>query len=81
MKIRLHKRALKYLETLDAVSRQRVSNALKNLEHEPTVGDIKPLQPYKHHFRLRVGNFRVTFHYEQGIIAVDDIDSRGQIYK
>jgi mRNA-degrading endonuclease RelE of RelBE toxin-antitoxin system len=59
---------------------------LTRLGKEPPEGDIIPLSGYKDEFRLRIGSYRVLFHFETTddgtvFIAVDEIDNRGQVYK
>jgi mRNA-degrading endonuclease RelE of RelBE toxin-antitoxin system len=42
MKVVVHPIAEKYLDKLNTVDRDRIENALLNLEKEPPEGDIRP---------------------------------------
>jgi mRNA interferase RelE/StbE len=81
MKVVLEKQAAKYLESLDAVMKRRITEALKNLADEPPAGDIKRLQGQEAAYRLRIGNYRILFKDKVTCIAVYKIGPRGQIYK
>ena len=81
MEVKLHRRAKRHLDAIDKHTRARIIAALRGLESEPPTGDIKPLLPKKNRRCLRIGEYRIIFHYEKDIIMVDDIDIRGQIYK
>ena len=61
MKVVLEKKAVKYLESLDANMRRRIKEALKNLEKEPPAGDIVKLQGQEIAYRLRIGGYRVLY--------------------
>lgn len=81
MEALLHKDAEKYLSRQNATDRKRVKDAIKDLEKEPSEGDIRPYEGSKDILRLRVGNFRALFKYEKDYILVTHIESRGQAYK
>ena len=46
-------------------------------------GDVKKLQNNHELYRLRVGSYRIIFHYVQNEIIIDvtNADNRGDIYK
>ncbi len=77
MYIRYAKIAIKHIEDLDRISKQRIKTAIERLPF----GDIKKLKGYQNDYRLRVGNFRVLFSLEDDIITVKDVLPRGQAYK
>jgi mRNA interferase RelE/StbE len=74
--IHYSKQASKFLQKQDAVSRERIINAIHRL---PT-GDVKKLQG-EPGYRLRVGDYRVIFDRDGNVLMIIKIDSRGQIYK
>jgi mRNA interferase RelE/StbE len=80
MKVKLHKEADKYLNRLDKTDRDRFDEAFTDLEKEPPKGDIRPYEGCKDVLRLRVGNFRAIFKYEDNFILVTHIEPRGQAY-
>jgi len=80
MKVVLEKQAAKYLESLDAVMRRRIHEALKGLAGEPPSGDIVKLQG-EDGYRRRVGDYRIVFDITETEIIVYKIAPRGQAYK
>ena len=86
MRIEYKKQAVKFLESLDRPTKQRIKSAIEGLIEQPPKGDIKPLQGYKDgRKRLRVGKYRIIYKYEPDgeitVLMILDIDSRGDIYK
>ncbi|GHT81500.1 plasmid stabilization system protein [Spirochaetia bacterium] len=81
MKVVVRPLAAKYVSRLNAADRERIKSALANLEKEPPEGDIFPISGQKRTFRLRVGSFRAIFRFEDNMILVTHIESRGQVYK
>ena len=77
MYIRYAKVAVKHIEDLDKISKQRIKTAIEKLPF----GDIKKLKGYQNDYRLRVGNLRVLFLLENDIITIKDVLPRGQAYK
>lgn len=77
MYIRYAKIAVKHIEDLDKISKQRIKTAIEKLPF----GDIKKLKGYQNDYRLRVGNLRVLFSLENDIIIIKDVLPRGQAYK
>lgn len=76
MKINYSKQSAKFLSKQDKTTQKRIIEAINKL---PT-GDVKKLQG-RPGYRLRVGNFRIIFDKEGNIVYIEEIDSRGQIYK
>jgi mRNA interferase RelE/StbE len=80
MKVVLERKAAKYLESLDAVMKRRINEAVENLAADPPSGDIVKLQG-KDGYRLRIGDYRVVFDITETEITVYKIAPRGQAYK
>ena len=80
MRIVLSKTGLNYLAKLEKPTRSKIVTAIEGL---PDMGDIKkmrgPGSPSL--FRLRVGRYRVLYIWEDDVIRIVDIDTRGDIYK
>ena len=75
------KRALKEAARLDATTRQRVLAAIKRLCEE-NQGDVRRLQGVGEVYRLRVGDWRVIFSYQDDLtILVHRVRPRGDAYK
>ena len=86
MEIEYSKKAVKFINSMDTVTKKRIKAGIEGLIKEPPQGDIKRLQGYDDgRKRLRIGKYRIIYNYnEKGIIEIlyiMDIDSRGDIYK
>ena len=86
MKIAYSKASIKVLKRMDTETRLRIISAIEKLAEDPTKGDIKPMQGnFSGLYRLRVGGYRVIYHITSDgrteILYVDEIGSRGDIYK
>lgn len=86
MRIEYSKKAVKYINTLDRPTKQRIKAAIEGLTETPPKGDIKPLQGFTDgKKRLRVGKYRIIYNYlpdgEIEILYIYNVDSRGDIYK
>lgn len=77
MHIEYEKDAVKYIQSQDRATKQRLKSAIEKLPD----GDVKKLQGYRNDYRLRVGNLRVLFSVKNDIIIVKDVLPRGQAYK
>lgn len=86
MVVSYSKKSIKFLNTLDKKSVERIRAAINGLTLTPPVGDIKSLQGSKDgRMRLRVGGWRVIYKYgadgELQILFILEIGNRGDIYK
>ena len=77
MRIEYKKKAVKYINSADKNTKRRLKEAIEKLP----CGDIRKLSGMENEDRLRVGDLRVLFTGEDDIITINNIDSRGQIYK
>jgi len=80
MKVILETKAAKYLESLDAVMKRRINEALRDLADDPPSGDIVKLQGADG-YRRRVGDYRIVFDITETAVIVYKIAPRGQAYK
>lgn len=78
-KIKFEKKAQKFLDRQDKQQRLRLYREIFKL---PYGTDIKKLVGTEM-YRLRVGKYRILYTIDDGIrlISIENIDSRGQIYK
>lgn len=86
MKIEYSKRAVKYINTLDKPTKQRIKAGIEGLAEKHPKGDIKMLQGYSDgRKRLRIGKYRIIYNYNQNgeieILHIMSVDTRGDIYK
>lgn len=86
MQIKYTKSAVKVINSLDKVMKQRIKTGIEGLTEIPPKGDIKQMQGFNPPLhRLRIGKFRVLYEYsnidEEQVLIIKDIGSRGDIYK
>ena len=81
MQVFLHHTAQKYLDRLNQTDRGRIKSALKDIEKEPPVGDIRPYEGNPGIWRLKIGGYRVLYKIESDVILATHIEPRGQAYK
>ena len=63
---------------MDGKTKQRIKSAVDKIPE----GDIKPLKGSETLYRLRVGNIRIVFSYQDNdVVLVYKIASRGDVYK
>ena len=74
-KIILSKKAKKFIDKLPRLA--------ANIERLPNGEDIKKLKGHSDLLRLRVGNYRVIYTVDHGVLTVYviDVDNRGDVYK
>lgn len=77
MRIEFAKPAIKYINSSDKPTKQRLKTSIEKLP----LGDVKKLQGLQNDYRLRVGDLRVLFSIQEDIITIKDILPRGQAYK
>lgn len=79
-KIEIDKRAIKFISKQLQKQKERILKAIYNLPHS---GDIKPMRGYTDFFRLRVGDYRIIYKVDNGILLVQvvEIENRGDVYK
>ena len=83
-KVLLHKKASRFLDKLDAETRKRMTDSLRELENFPNVKlDIIKIAGEENTFRLRLGKLRALFkvYNEEKIIVVIKVDLRRRIYR
>jgi len=89
MKIKLSKKAIKFLENINNPHKQLILDKLKILYNATKTMDIFLLQnlnikalngDWKGYYRIRVGNIRIIFKYDFEQILIEDINYRGKIY-
>ncbi len=76
----IQKKAKKFIDGLPRKDQMRIVSAIEQL---PNGEDIKRLRGHDDLFRLRVGNYRIIYTVDHGVLTVYviDADNRGQIYK
>jgi len=78
MRATYSKQAVKVLERMDGVTKQRIREGVKKIP----AGNIVPLKGAPGNFRLRIGDWRILFAYvEKERAYIKKISPRGQVYK
>lgn len=77
MRIEYKKKAVKYINSCDRTTKERLKESIEKLP----LGDVTKIQGLECEYRLRVGDLRVLFTFEDDIITINDIKPRGQVYK
>ncbi|MFR7605815.1 MAG: type II toxin-antitoxin system RelE family toxin [Oscillospiraceae bacterium] len=86
MIIQYDKKAKKFIEAQDRITKKRLKTGIEGLTFNPPKGDIKIMQGYNdNRQRLRIGKYRIIYKYIADnaieILHIMNIDSRGDIYK
>jgi mRNA-degrading endonuclease RelE of RelBE toxin-antitoxin system len=72
--IRVADDAQSFIENLPEKARNQISRSLDQLEEDPFLGNVRPLQgkEWKGYYRKRAGDYRIIFfpHHEQRLIDV-----------
>lgn len=74
-------RARRDFKRLDAPVQRRITDALDRLVGDPPAGDVVRLAGAADEWRLRVGDWRVRFTRESGIVYVLRVLPRGRAYR
>lgn len=77
--ISYEKEALKELEKLEPSVSRRIVDKIEKMSENPSSCDIKKLKA-SDYYRLRVGDYRIIFIFENNNIKVLKIGNRQQIY-
>jgi mRNA interferase RelE/StbE len=83
IKVLVKKEVSDKIDGLHIDLKDRIKEALKELETTWPMCrlDIKKLQGYDNHYRIRVGDYRILFFRESGIAKVYDVSHRRDVYK
>jgi mRNA interferase RelE/StbE len=79
----IHRKAERVLKRLDGDMLERIRRAIRGLASEPRPAGCKKLTAYENLYRIRVGDWRITYAIEQDqlIVLVLAISPRGGAYR
>jgi mRNA interferase RelE/StbE len=78
----ISRKADQFIQGLPVKLRQRTKEAIDCLiKGDMHHLDIKPLSPYPHEYRLRVGKVRILFRADKELLFIFKAGFRGDIYK
>jgi mRNA interferase RelE/StbE len=75
------KQAKKYLLSQDNNTQNRINAGISGLQEKPPKGDIVKLSGMEDQYRLRIGGYRILYHFEDKFLKIDLILPRGDAYK
>jgi len=79
-RIEWRSRALKEAERLDPALRERIADAVERLSEDKA--SVQRLQGYKPPlFRIRVGDWRILFTIETGVVTIQRVLPRDKAYR
>ena len=73
-------KAVKQMQKIAESDRQTIYVKSKELRNFPNIGNIKHLKNHKYEYRLRIGNYRVLFNFDNGvkIISIEEVKKRDE---
>lgn len=78
MNITYSKKAVKAINSMDKPTKARIRSGITGIPS----GDIKPLKGSPGSYRLRVGDWRILYSYQDdNTILIEKIAPRGGVYK
>lgn len=84
-KVSLHKKAVKYYESLDDKTARRINKAVEEMRENPFEGyHIKRLRGrLEGKYRYAIGDLRIVYraNAESKIVLIEAIGPRGDVYK
>jgi len=81
-RIKMHKKAIKYFDKLDNITKERIREGINGLLEDPPVGNIKDLKgEFKGLKRLQIGDLRIIYIIDGKLIKITNILPRGDVYK
>jgi mRNA interferase RelE/StbE len=83
LQIDYSKQSIKILTRLrqsDSKLANRIKDTIEELQQEPISSDTKKLKGYEY-YRVRVGNYRIIYHFDDTTIFVTIINKRDVVYK
>jgi len=74
------RKAIKQLGKLHPVDQSTVYDAAQTLAHMPNVHNVRALTRHNYGYRLRVGNYRVLFDWEDAIkiVSIQEVKKRDE---
>ena len=81
--VRLRKRVVKEIEALPRRERERIMEAISELETVPFPHGCKKLQGHENSFRIRIGDYRIVYSVYQSELVVEvlKVGHRRDVYE
>ena len=82
MDVLYSRKAIKFINSADRITQQRIKEGVNGLLEYPPRGDVKVMQGQPAGtYRLRVGKYRIIYELREDALLIINIGSRGDIYK
>jgi len=81
MEVVIDDNALRDLAKITKKDAERIFSKLEILSGYPDIPNIKRLRHFDPPYRLRVGNYRVLFDVEEGVVTVYNVKHRKESYR
>lgn len=80
VRVQWSRKAVKQMQKIAESDRQTIYVKSKELRNFPNIGNIKHLKNHKYEYRLRIGNYRVLFNFDNGvkIISIEEVKKRDE---
>lgn len=80
VRVQWSRKAVKQMQKIAESDRQTIYVKSKESRNFPNIGNIKHLKNHKYEYRLRIGNYRVLFNFDNGvkIISIEEVKKRDE---
>ncbi|QUY18354.1 type II toxin-antitoxin system RelE/ParE family toxin [Treponema vincentii] len=80
VRVQWSRKAVKQMQKIAESDRQTIYVKAKELRNFPNIGNIKHLKNHKYEYRLRIGNYRILFNFDDGvkIISIEEVKKRDE---
>ena len=80
VRVQWSRKAVKQMQKIAESDRQTIYVKVKELRNFPNIGNIKHLKNHKYEYRLRIGNYRILFNFDDvvKIISIEEVKKRDE---
>ena len=80
VRVQWSRKAVKQMQKIAESDRQTIYVKSKELRNFPNIENIKHLKNHKYEYRLRIGNYRILFNFDNGvkIISIEEVKKRDE---
>ena len=80
VRVQRSRKAVKQMQKIAESDRQTIYVKAKELRNFPNIGNIKHLKNHKYEYRLRIGNYRILFNFDDvvKIISIEEVKKRDE---
>ena len=80
VRVQWSRKAVKQMQKIAESDRQTIYVKAKELRNFPNIWNIKHLKNHKYEYRLRIGNYRILFNFDDvvKIISIEEVKKRDE---